>query len=148
MATSDPANSEFHLIRLSDLASSPEGISLARFEGKPYGVAVSFSIVENEPGIGSDLHDHPYAEIFVIHAGRCLITAGSQELEIGPQEIAVVGPGTPHRFVNLGPGRLKVLSVSTRVVGWLLVGCKYSPPKRAERPGNRSGGTILRPRCG
>jgi mannose-6-phosphate isomerase-like protein (cupin superfamily) len=45
-------------------------------------------------------------------------TADGQDLEAGAGDILVVGADTPHKFVNLGPGRLDLTCVhdSPRII--------------------------------
>jgi mannose-6-phosphate isomerase-like protein (cupin superfamily) len=82
-----------------------------RFEGEEYGSGVSMFLVDNEPGEGPDLHRHPYSETWIVRSGRARFTADGQELEAGAGDILVVGPQTPHKFENLGPGRLDIICV-------------------------------------
>lgn len=82
-----------------------------RFEGAAYGSGVSMFLVDNEPGEGPDLHRHPYSETWVVRSGRARFTADGQELEAEAGDILVVGPHTPHKFENLGPGRLDIICV-------------------------------------
>ena len=82
-----------------------------RFEGDGYGSGVSLFLVDNEPGEGPGLHRHPYSETWIVRSGRARFTADGQDLEVGDGDILVVGPGTPHKFVNLGPGRLDLICV-------------------------------------
>jgi mannose-6-phosphate isomerase-like protein (cupin superfamily) len=44
--------------------------------------------------------------------------ADGEDLEAGPGDIVVVGPETPHKFENLGPGRLDLVCVhaSPRII--------------------------------
>ncbi len=68
------------------------------------------------PGQGPKLHVHPYDETFIIIAGRARFFVGDDVIEAGAGE-AVLGPaGVPHRFENLGPGRLQTIDIhhSTR----------------------------------
>ncbi|MBA2383978.1 MAG: cupin domain-containing protein, partial [Actinobacteria bacterium] len=44
-------------------------------------------------------------------AGTARFTADADELEAGPGDIVVVGPGTPHKFVNVGAGRLEMVCI-------------------------------------
>ena len=89
-----------------------------RFEGEAHGSGVSMFLVDNEPGDGPGLHVHPYSETWVVRSGRACFTADGEELEAGPGDILVVGPDTPHKFVNLGPGRLDLVCVhdSPRII--------------------------------
>ena len=98
-----------NVIRAGELEPSPGGT--VTFEGEPYGSGVSFFLVNNEPGKGPDLHKHPYSETWIVRAGRGLFTADGREIEAGPGDILVVGPETPHKFKNLGPGRLDVVCI-------------------------------------
>lgn len=89
-----------------------------RFEGEKHGSGVSMFLVDNEPGEGPGLHVHPYSETWVVRSGRARFTADGEDLEAGPGDIIVVGPDTPHKFVNLGPGRLDLVCVhdSPRII--------------------------------
>lgn len=65
----------------------------------------------DEPGVGPPLHVHPYDEIFVIQEGRARFFVGDQVIDAEAGD-TVLGPkGVPHRFVNLGPGRLQTLDL-------------------------------------
>ena len=97
------------VIRAGQLAPSPGGT--VTFEGEPYGSGVSFFLVNNEPGNGPDLHKHPYSETWIVRSGKGLFTADGHEIEAGPGDILVVGPETPHKFKNVGDGRLDVVCI-------------------------------------
>lgn len=63
------------------------------------------------PGYGPRLHVHPYDETFIVIAGRARFFVGDDVIEAGAGE-AVLGPaGIPHRFENLGPGRLQTIDI-------------------------------------
>lgn len=63
------------------------------------------------PGEGPRLHIHPYDETFVVIAGRARFFVGDEVIEAGVGE-AVLGPaGVPHRFENVGPGRLQTIDI-------------------------------------
>ena len=65
----------------------------------------------DEPGVGPPLHVHPYDEVFVVQEGRARFFVGDQTIDAAAGE-TVLGPaGVPHRFVNLGPGRLQTLDI-------------------------------------
>ena len=97
------------VIRAGQLAPSPGGT--VTFEGEPYGSGVSFFLVDNEPGSGPDLHRHPYSETWIVRSGRARFTADDEEVEAGPGDLVVVGPETPHKFKNVGDGRLDVICI-------------------------------------
>jgi mannose-6-phosphate isomerase-like protein (cupin superfamily) len=98
-----------HVIRSGELKPSPGGT--ITFEGDPFGSAVSFFLVNNEPGAGPNLHRHPYSETWIVRSGRARFTAEGQELEAGPGDIVVVGPETPHKFKNVGTERLDIVCI-------------------------------------
>ncbi|WP_442583053.1 cupin domain-containing protein [Mesorhizobium sp. ASY16-5R] len=65
----------------------------------------------DEPGTGPMLHVHPYDEVFVIQHGRARFFVGDQVIDAEAGEV-VLGPAAlPHRFINLGPGRLQTLDI-------------------------------------
>jgi mannose-6-phosphate isomerase-like protein (cupin superfamily) len=99
----------YKVIRSGELEPSPGGT--VTFEGEPHGSGVSFFLVNNEPGQGPDLHRHPYSETWIVRSGRARITADGEDIEAGPGDIAVVGPDTPHKFKNMGPGRLDIICI-------------------------------------
>lgn len=108
-ATSGDNEARFHVIRSAELP--PSSNRSVQFEGDPYRAGISFFLVDNEPGQGPKLHRHPYAETWVVRSGRTKVTAGTQEIEAGRGDVIVVEAGTPHAFVNLGPGRLDIVCI-------------------------------------
>lgn len=80
--------------------------------GETLGTQVTVLTYGNdEPGRGPTLHVHPYDEIFVVQEGRARFFVGDQVIEAAAGE-TVLGPaGVPHRFINLGPGRLQTLDI-------------------------------------
>lgn len=65
----------------------------------------------DEPGLGPKLHVHPYDEVFVIQQGRARFFVGDLVIDAEAGE-TVLGPaGLPHKFVNLGPGRLQTIDI-------------------------------------
>jgi mannose-6-phosphate isomerase-like protein (cupin superfamily) len=97
------------VIRAGELRRSRGGT--ITLEGEPHGSGVSLFLVDSEPGAGPGLHTHPYSETWVVRAGTARFTAGGEELEAAPGDIIVVGAGTPHKFVNAGPGRLDIVCI-------------------------------------
>jgi mannose-6-phosphate isomerase-like protein (cupin superfamily) len=95
--------------RAGDLEPTPGGT--VRFEGEGHGSEVSFFLVNNQPGDGPDLHRHPYSETWIVRSGKALFTADGQDLEAGPGDILVVGAETPHKFKNIGDGRLDIVCI-------------------------------------
>ena len=80
--------------------------------GDALGTSVTVLAYGNETvGEGPKLHVHPYDEVFIVIAGRGRFYVGDEiiDAEIGD---VVLGPkGIPHRFENLGPGRLQTLDL-------------------------------------
>ncbi len=70
------------------------------------------------PGEGPRLHVHPYDETFVVIAGRARFFVGDQVIDAQAGEIVFGPKGLPHRFVNLGPGRLQTIDIHHSPV-WL-----------------------------
>ncbi|HJS69543.1 MAG TPA: cupin domain-containing protein [Gaiellaceae bacterium] len=97
------------MIREGEISRSSGGT--LTFEGEPHGSGVSFFLVYNEPGAGPDLHRHPYSETWIVRSGRARFTADGEEIEAEAGDILVVGPETPHKFENIGDGRLDVVCI-------------------------------------
>jgi mannose-6-phosphate isomerase-like protein (cupin superfamily) len=97
------------VIRSGELKPSAGGT--VTFEGEPHGSGVSFFLVNNVPGAGPDLHRHPYSETWIVRSGRARFTADGEDVELGPGDIAVVGPEAPHKFKNVGEDRLDIVCI-------------------------------------
>ena len=99
-------------LELSDLARGPTAFL---FEGFPRaGVDISIFVTRTPPGRAVELHVHPYAEIFLLLAGRGRWTRGEETVELEPEGMLVVPPDTPHGFRNIGDVPLLVVSVHER----------------------------------
>jgi mannose-6-phosphate isomerase-like protein (cupin superfamily) len=81
------------------------------FRGREHGSQVSFFLVDDEPGHGPRLHRHPYTETWIVQAGHALFVADGEQVRPDVGEILVVGAGTAHKFVNVGPGRLRLVCI-------------------------------------
>lgn len=99
----------YSVVRAGEQQRSPGGS--VTFEGEPYGSGVSLFLVDSERGAGPDLHKHPYSETWIVRAGRVRFTADDEDLDAGPGDIVVVSSETPHKFKNLGPGRLDLICI-------------------------------------
>ncbi len=62
-------------------------------------------------GVGPRLHVHPYDETFIIVEGRARFFVGETTIDAGAGEIVLGPAGVPHRFENLGPGRLQTVDI-------------------------------------
>ncbi len=74
------------------------------------GVTVLFYATE-EVDVGPRWHVHPYDEVFIVREGRALFTVGDRQFEAKAGDV-VLGPAEiPHKFRNLGPGRLETTDI-------------------------------------
>lgn len=97
------------VVRVAELRAP--GSRTARFEGRPYGSGVSYFLVDNDPGQGPRLHRHPYSETWVVLEGEATITLGDTTVVAHADDCAVVPAGVWHRFVNTGPGALRMICI-------------------------------------
>ena len=97
-----------HMIRVEDL---PGGQNAETFNGHEHGASVSMFLSHNRPGTGPELHRHPYEEIFVVREGEATFTVGDDEVAAQADDILVVPPETPHKFVNTGSERLRMTAI-------------------------------------
>ncbi len=83
-----------------------------RFEGKDIGTNVTVLFFSSdEVGAGPPLHVHTYDEVFIVRTGNALFTVGDEKIEAVAGDI-VFGPAdVPHKFKNLGPGRLETTDI-------------------------------------
>ena len=51
-------------------------------------------------GVGPRLHQHPYAETFIIRRGWARFTIGAEELQGHAGQVLVVPADTPHKFAT------------------------------------------------
>lgn len=93
----------------------PKGDSrTVRFEGADHGGDVSFFLVDNEPGQGSMLHVHPYSETWIVRRGAAEFTVGTETTRAMAGDIVVAAANVPHRFENVGAGRLELVCIHPR----------------------------------
>lgn len=72
-------------------------------------------------GMGPRLHQHPYAETFVIRRGSATFTIGAETLEARAGQVLVVPPNTPHKFTT-GPNGYEAVHIHANpefVTTWL-----------------------------
>ncbi|MGB3812298.1 MAG: cupin domain-containing protein [Shinella sp.] len=106
------------LLERAQWAEKPD-VWKGEFEGKRFGTNVSVVFyTTDEPGRGPPLHRHPYDEVFIVREGRALFTVGDQQLEATAGQIVFGPANVPHKFINLGPGRLETtdLHVSDELI--------------------------------
>ena len=110
------------MTRVLSLADLATGETSAEFQGHRHGAGVSFIAIDGPPGSGPKLHRHPYAEVFVVQEGVARFTAGDETIEARAGQAVVVQAGVPHRFVNVGAGRLRQIDIHASdrfVTEWL-----------------------------
>ena len=93
-----------------------DGTLAGPYRGSVNGAALGTGVTvltygNDEPGTGPALHVHPYDGVFVVTQGRARFFVGDEMIDAEAGE-TVLGPaGVPHRFVNLGPGRLQTIDI-------------------------------------
>jgi mannose-6-phosphate isomerase-like protein (cupin superfamily) len=97
---------------LIDVSTLPGGQSSPTFVGADHGnIPVSFFLIRFAPGVGPELHRHPYAEIFVIEAGEATFQVDNAEMVAGAGQIVIAPAGSPHRFTNTGTAELRLTAI-------------------------------------
>ncbi|QPC85780.1 cupin domain-containing protein [Mesorhizobium sp. NBSH29] len=94
------------------------GSRTIRFEGATHGSAISFFLVDYDPGKGPPLHAHPYSETWTVRRGEAEFTVGANKVRARKGDVVVGPPGVPHKFVNVGKGRLEAMCIhaSDRII--------------------------------
>ena len=83
-----------------------------RFEGRDIGTGVTVLFYStDEIGAGPVLHVHTYDEVFIVRSGRALFTIGDERIEAKAGDILMGPAHVPHKFENLGPGRLETTDI-------------------------------------
>jgi mannose-6-phosphate isomerase-like protein (cupin superfamily) len=89
-------------------ADALEGVNLF---GADHGATISLIFDNSEPGQGPRLHRHPYDETWVIEEGNLTFQSGEESFQAGAGDVVIVPPGAPHKFINDGPGRSKMICI-------------------------------------
>jgi mannose-6-phosphate isomerase-like protein (cupin superfamily) len=101
----------------------PDGRILNNIQGAAYGAGVSLIFEDSDvEGEGPDLHQHPYAETFVIRGGKALFTVAGEQLVGVAGQVLVVPSFTPHKFEIVGPDRYIATHIhasDTFITEWL-----------------------------
>jgi mannose-6-phosphate isomerase-like protein (cupin superfamily) len=95
----------------NDLPGPPEA---RRFIGAEHGgLPISLFLVNDRPGAGPLLHRHPYAEVFVVHAGKGRFEIDDLRLTATAGDILIAPAMSAHRFTNTGGAQLRVTAIHT-----------------------------------
>jgi mannose-6-phosphate isomerase-like protein (cupin superfamily) len=77
------------------------------------GLPISLFLVDDGPGQGPRLHRHPYAEVFVVHAGEARFEIDEIRLTATAGDILIAPAMSAHRFTNTGDAQLRVTAIHT-----------------------------------
>ena len=92
------------------------------FEQLPGGANISIILESTtQGGVGPRLHQHPYAETFLIRRGSATFTVGAEQFEAHAGQILVVPAQTPHKFAT-GPDGYEAVHIHANpefVTEWL-----------------------------
>jgi len=80
----------------------------------PYGKNLMLSYVEIDEGAVVSTHQHPHEQGGVVLSGRMELTIGNQTRTLGPGEMYIIPPNTPHRASAVG-GRAVAMDVFSPV---------------------------------
>jgi mannose-6-phosphate isomerase-like protein (cupin superfamily) len=84
----------------------PDAGASLQFEGLDFGpIPLSFFWTDAPAGTGPQLHQHPYAEVFVVEEGPVIFTVAGETFAATGGQIVIAPPDQPHRYVNAGPGQ-------------------------------------------
>jgi mannose-6-phosphate isomerase-like protein (cupin superfamily) len=106
----------YEVILSESLELRPGGT--VKFEGADYGVEASFFHTKSQPGMGSELHQHPYAETWLVRSGLLRFMVGEIEFDACSGDIVIAAPNVPHQFLNIGNELLEMFCVhpASRIV--------------------------------
>lgn len=62
-------------------------------------------------GAGPRLHVHPYDETFIVIEGQVRFFVGDAIVDASAGDVVLGPAGVPHKFKNLGPGRLQTVDI-------------------------------------
>jgi mannose-6-phosphate isomerase-like protein (cupin superfamily) len=79
----------------------------AEYEDVPF----SIILVHAAPGVGPQLHRHPYQEVFVVESGEATFQLGDDTLVVRGGQIVVGPANVPHGFTNTGTGPLHLTAI-------------------------------------
>jgi mannose-6-phosphate isomerase-like protein (cupin superfamily) len=91
---------------------APGGRWLGAVEGRDLDTNVTVLFyATDEIGAGPRWHVHSYDEIFIVRSGRASFTIGDAKIEASAGDILMGPAHVPHKYHNLGPGRLETIDI-------------------------------------
>ena len=101
------------MIRPGDRLENPvtgEVLVFHRTSAETSGESVLVETIVRPHGFVAAAHVHPHqTERFEVLEGLLGLRVGDKELVVGPGDVAVIAPGTPHRFWNAGEDESRFL---------------------------------------
>ena len=79
--------------------------------GAEHGATISVIMDHSRPGEGPRLHRHPYDETWIVQKGTLTFQLGDEQFTVGPGDVVIAPPNTPHKFRNDGPGRSSLVCI-------------------------------------
>jgi mannose-6-phosphate isomerase-like protein (cupin superfamily) len=103
------------MIHAGDTIENPvtgERIVFNKTSHETGGEAVEIEVWVRPGGVVAAAHVHPFqSERFEVISGRLGMKLGRKRIEVGPEDVVVVDPGTPHKFWNAGDDELHFVTV-------------------------------------
>ena len=103
------------MIHAGDTIENPvtgERIVFNKTSHETGGEAVEIEVYVRPGGVVAAAHVHPFqSERFEVISGRLGMKLGRKKVEVGPEDVVVVEPGTPHKFWNAGDEELHFVTV-------------------------------------
>jgi len=82
------------------------------FIGAEHGdVPFSIILVHAPPGAGPQVHQHPYAEVFVVESGEASFRLGDDTMVVRGGQVVVGPANVPHGFTNTGTSQLRLTAI-------------------------------------
>jgi mannose-6-phosphate isomerase-like protein (cupin superfamily) len=79
--------------------------------GAEHGATISVIVDHSGPGEGPRLHRHPYDETWLVQEGTLTFQLGDERFTVGPGDVVIAPPNTPHKFTNDGSGRSSLVCI-------------------------------------
>lgn len=98
--------------KLSLFDAQGDGPWRGHIAGEALGTSITVLAYGNDTeGEGPLMHIHPYDEVFVVLEGHARFHVGDQIFDATAGDVLLGPAGLPHRFENVGPGRLQTIDI-------------------------------------